>query len=226
MLGSGACVLSDCLAPSKQLIYGCHNHYLGDVWSSVCYMLANNLSVISRYTAGPGGQHDNVGSKIKEVCSVLEGGERIVLSDKLPNRRIGPQKAWGGQYASTRKYWQGGLLGSVCYQFDGRSDAKLKNLKPGALELFKTIVHNPRRLGSHVSLAECMNIATESIAFVGVCSGMSHLCHSVGVPMFIIGPIGHVKRFHGTKIYTHCVSMRDFIEKFTTWCKATGATQT
>ena len=38
-------------------------------------------------------------------------------------------------------------------------------------------------LGKHLSERECVYIAADNALFVGVDSGMSHLCHSVGVPI-------------------------------------------
>lgn len=51
-----------------------------------------------------------------------------------------------------------------------------------------------------MSTAQCAEIAATSDVFIGMDSGMSHLCHSVGIPMLLLNWMA-IDRFHPKKTF-------------------------
>ena len=74
-------------------------------------------------------------------------------------------------------------------------------------------------LGKHMSLEENINILCNSDLFMGIDSGMSHMAHSVDIPMFLQLHRGKLYRgrqleyFHPNKRYTPTKDINDMIDK-------------
>lgn len=103
----------------------------------------------------------------------------------------------------------------ICYQLDGRSYENQKNPPPGDIEKLTTFIPDYKftYIGLPYSVHDCINIAAQSDLFIGICSGMSHLVHSVGTPMFLIEYKYGLDRAHKRKKYTKCFGTDDCIEK-------------
>lgn len=117
-------------------------------------------------------------------------------------------------YLCTKTQWKPGLYNQICYQFDGRWKGGLKNPPPGDEEkIIKLIMPQVKkiRLGLPMELNQIIETAARSDLFVGIDSGMAHLCHSVGTPMFLIEYRWDLENGHKGKTFTKCFGTEDAI---------------
>lgn len=185
------------LAEPGEICSPCGTH-LGDCWSFVSYVLKYRIKTIS--------VNDHTERKIREIIPLLDSNHRPTI---VSNRK-GARSVWsfGHKYVRTKIHWTDRYYGKVCYQFDGRSSTQAKNLPRQKeftlIEAIEKLGSIPVKLGSELSLLECVQEAATSDLFVGVESGMSHLCHSVGVPTIIIpSSLGEdfIKKYHNNNEY-------------------------
>ncbi len=140
-----------------------------------------------------------------------------------PTETLSGFDVWACPFFPTWVQWdQRQAHTQVCYQFDGRSSADAKNPTPREHDLLVRALQQSGfeavRLGDHLSVAKCVDIAANSAFFVGVTSGMACLCHSVGVPMFLLEYQLPVVTTHRGKSYIHCQGTEDFLRhKMPTW---------
>ena len=106
-------------------------------------------------------------------------------------------------YAHTKVRWsRAKAKPQGCFQLESRryEDGKYGEIKPNynnpyrllsqeALEqiyaLFAALPYPMVHIGQHLGLAGSIKVASESRFFIGIDSGMSHLCHSIGVPVYL-----------------------------------------
>jgi len=97
---------------------------------------------------------------------------------------------------------------SVSYQLDGRSSAHIKNAPASeSVQLFNwadSAQVSMVRVGLPLSVKECADVIAQSTAFVGVCSGMSMLALSVGVPVFILEYDLKIDWWYGQNRFIKC----------------------
>jgi hypothetical protein len=101
--------------------------------------------------------------------------------------------------------WQNNKSKKVGYQFGkrGLADRRIQDPQDELLIIntLKEVGYEPIEMGGFLGNEACAKIASEVQFFVGTCSGMSHLCHSVGTPVHMITnlrtlervSVGHVK---------------------------------
>ena len=193
---------------TNRKLMGCHGPQLGDVWAAVNYAILNNCD-LSRYVH----RTHVIEKKIIEVQQLLKGGESIKIRNNVAKSCFNDGFLWKTPYVDTKIQWQKKNYGRICYQFDGRTFGKVKNLSKDDENLFFSQNYNAERLGGNHSLEECVEIAATSDVFVGVCSGMSHLRHSVGIPVYLVGH-KRLHRYHPGKKYTYCKDIPEFISKY------------
>lgn len=106
----------------------------------------------------------------------------------------------------------------ICYQLDSRSK-KDKQLQSGEKEkLIKAIESKGFKaieLGKMNSEKMNMTYASQCKLFVGICSGMSHLCHAVGCPVHVIineRSARRTKKYHRAHPTTFHHRAEDFIK--------------
>jgi ADP-heptose:LPS heptosyltransferase len=91
--------------------------------------------------------------------------------------------------------WTGEHDGTIAYAFEGRSGADQKN--PPAKDLYKLMTWpKMKRVGLPLTIAESAAILAKARLMVTICSGMSHICHSVKTPMIIIQYSQLVRPWH------------------------------
>lgn len=175
---------------------------LGDTWSFVSYALTNKIVLI-------GYDRPDLKKKYDEMLELFDSDHKPTMVDgKCTNIMT-----FGYKYLQTRRIWKPGYYNRICYQFDGRSSAHAKNPTKSELDfIFYTMKSTGAdliKLGNHLSLAECVEIMATSDLFLGVDSGMSHVCHSVGIPTYILRSRlsdGFIKYYHGDNKYTLCAA--------------------
>lgn len=125
----------------------------------------------------------------------------------------------------TKIRWIPGFYKRICYQFNGHWKGRQKN--PPAEDIPKLTSFLPFefiQLGRHQSLNEVVRIASESDLFVGVDSGMSHICASVGIPRFIVEYKLNIDAYQRRNPYIKCVGTNDAIAKITKYIEEKYAT--
>lgn len=131
-----------------------------------------------------------------------------LLAQAFPDRRPATIVPWG--YVFRRRFlpvrgslWQPNDSRHVVVQLTPRRTNGPKAFPPGdADKLIAGLLargYSVSELGLPLSISECISRAAASAFFVGVCSGMSHLCHSVGTPVNLIlnsQKIGQLRECH------------------------------
>jgi hypothetical protein len=111
------------------------------------------------------------------------------LRGSMPEHLLRWRVAFARLYCRTTARWHGAGSRRVAYQFVPGKEGT-KSCKPGQIEQFEPLVralgYTPVALGAHVGIAGSIKRAAGAELFVGVDSGMSHLCHSVGVPVHLL----------------------------------------
>lgn len=159
----------------------------------------------------------------KEILAELSYSYSIELTSLPATHHLSGFDVWATDYFPTKVRWKPSVAHRYCcYQFDGDSAALEKNPSSGDLMILLVWLQQcgfeAVGLGKHLSVAQCVEIASESAFFVGVDSGMSHLAHSVGVPMFLLQHQLPIVTSHRGKAYIHCDGVHDLLRnKFPTW---------
>lgn len=166
---------------------------LGDAWCIASWLLRRSEetgkpALISRHVPA---NRDYGADKFREIlpqcAAMMDSPGSIELVDW--NGQTTPIEGhWG--HARHRMHdpylrWWDGSDGTVCYQLDGHSGAEQKN--PPAKDLYQ-LMSFPKmvRVGLPLTLEESARELSRCRLFIGVCSGMSHVAHSVGCPMIVV----------------------------------------
>jgi hypothetical protein len=207
--------------PGIEIYQGINGPGLGNHWRTINYVLR-----LSEQDKQPKYYDDSRwGNKAKAIYEVLDSPGKIIFINKnkdIPGKRIiKVSERHNLPYCPTKTKWQPGPYHQICYQFDGRSERNLKNPQSTDIQRFQLIFKKFKlvKLGGRKTLQEEIEIAAKSDLFVGVCSGMSHLCHSVGIPMFLLKYLDKFDRWHAGNPYTCCLGMEDAIEKISNYLK-------
>ena len=202
-------------------IYQPWHNGLGDQWATINLLLklaevTGNKVFLSRLSNG-----QNLGELHDQIIPQLRAPTSLLLSSTEPgNTELDGFNVWATPFYPTRKVWDWKKKhGHYCYQFDGIS-APDKN--PSAAEQIKITdqilyQHHGLRLGKHYTVAQCVEYLAGASFFVGCDSGMSHIAHSVGVPVFLLQYGLPVVTCHRGKSYLLCEGADDFHAKLTRW---------
>lgn len=166
---------------------------LGDHWATVNYLITRSFvlreeMLLSRWQHGV-----DCAARFSEILSLIAGPERssVVLVDEPGLHEPDGFDVWAAPSWPTKKTWNPSDYEKwkFVYQLDGVSSADIKN---PTLEDEKEIVRRLNfhgrsvRLGKEMSLEKIVEEMATAELFVGVDSGMSHVAHSVGVPMILV----------------------------------------
>lgn len=204
---------------------------LGDHWATINYLITRSWMLkeeihLSRWQHG-----QDFKSRFDEILDLLDKPKhsRIVIVDEKGTHEPEGEDVWTSPYWPTKVRWEPGRDPRVCFQFDGISSAADKN--PSGLDAV-AIVHalvssgyEPIKLGKDRSLWDCAVALSRSQCFVGCDSGMSHLAHSVGVPIYLVEYKLPVITAHRNKNFIHCHGTVDLIYKLKTGLPPTGPHQ-
>ncbi|MDP2354557.1 MAG: FkbM family methyltransferase [Beijerinckiaceae bacterium] len=207
--------------PYSAGVYSPHHYSFGDQWASINFYL--NMSVVTQERIRLASIINNVDlhDLHRDILNELESPGQIELVRSEPSIRLNTYNVWQSSYFPTRTRWHAYRRHKyVAVQFDGESAKELKNASPEEAQMIQTFIERMCpgftlvRLGKPLSVKKCVEIAANSAFFVGVDSGMSHLCHSVGVPIFLLEYRLPVHTTHGGKAYTLCRGFGDFTVHF------------
>ncbi|MPZ37431.1 MAG: glycosyltransferase [Rhizobiales bacterium] len=217
---AGNAIRSDVIRPSEE-VYSPHNFSFGDQWATINFYL--NMSVMKRQRIRLASVLNGVSLHRlhKEILDVLDSPGEIELTLAEPTVGVDGYNVWNAPYFPTKNRWDASRRHKyVCMQFDGQSFGQVKNPTLEEERLIRRFLQDrchglaPMILGKHLSVQECVDIATDSALFVGVDSGMSHLCHSVGVPIFLLEYSLPTVTAHNGKTHILCKGYDDFASRF------------
>lgn len=198
------------------MIFGLASDYFGDSLASINYCL--HLSVVGGSPVKLHCRADQQ-STFEEILSVINSPGKVILTAEEPTKMLSSMAVWHLPFWPTYRQWDfHEKHSSIVVQFDGRSAPnklataaeeqeimnQIKDRFPG-----KRIV----RIGKELGLRASIEVACDSVFFVGICSGMSHLMHSVGCPVFLL-EFGLPLAFcHSGKAYWRCDGVGGFINQ-------------
>jgi FkbM family methyltransferase len=217
-------------------------HEFGDTWAFLSRVVelalesGHAFQVATRTHASAPSQS----AMMTEMLAAMDTCDaRIALVD-APG--TGPLPGEGGEfsvwfhaqpYRPTRVRWSPSKAGPrVCVQLESRlvRDGAIAEPKgnwsneyrllpphwvPAIRSLLESLGLEVVELDKRLSVDECVEHASRAALFVGIDSGMSHLCHSVGVPVAMYGGHGHLpsgepysnRGAHRGKVYDEFVSL-------------------
>jgi hypothetical protein len=160
----------------------------------------------------------------REIIEVLDDPFPLSLDTSKPIDLVYVPDCWPWHFhhhVRTKFRWKGWRQGRsrrIAYQFDAMSNADRKTPSPAEHEQLLNFApgYEMVRLGKHLSVRQCVETAADCDLFVGVDSGMIHLCYAIGVPVFLLCyQMDHLVLFkwHGSNHAIHCLGAQDFIYK-------------
>lgn len=210
------------------LVYETQSTHLGDCWASVNWALAESERIgktirLSEYS-DPGGfiasgeSLGYVGKMIREMEAILDHHGSIEVVRELAQRKIDSDSALGSQYLPIRGGWKGRRSKHVACQL-GAGGSPQQNLGPHEGGRIAMALHQhgftPVKLGKPSSIAESVEAMRECCMFVGIDSGMSHIAHSMGLPVHILKanvPVSWIRWIHGNKAFNLHPTVQHFID--------------
>lgn len=174
---------------SNEEVWGFPFCGLGDSWSIVSYLLKLPIEIItcSRWC----GTGNDLVDIIPLITSLLDTSKTFNIVDVKTKTFPNLLDCYKSNYCSSKEKWVGSNSNMICYQFDGLSDSKRKNLLPqDEIRLLKFLLdlgYTTVNIGGHKPLSQVIHTMANSAAFIGVPSGMSHVASSIiGLPNIII----------------------------------------
>lgn len=193
------------------MIYGCWDDHLGDVWAFTSWCIKRDISVVSTTTE----TGKNIRGKLEEIMPLFLAKCPFELVDEPATDFVSQWDAWNDRYMTAVRRWENpGKI--ITYQFDGRLHADKKVPPEEDLLEIKAAMSSStlrvEKLGGDKTLEDCVNLLAESVVFVGVDSGFSHLAHSVGVPIILIEHELDITPYHRGNPYRKTNSVEETVE--------------
>jgi hypothetical protein len=142
--------------------------------------------------------------KTKESLKLLIPSVPYTVSSDSPSLiRGGDMKKrfreiYSWRFFPTFQTWEPNNNKFVAYQFGhgGQTDRQVQNKEDEKLilETLKNKGYTPIELGGFLTNSGCIENAIKCEFFVGTCSGMSHLCHAIGLPCHILTNLRSLER--------------------------------
>lgn len=202
---------------------------LGDNWymlNKVLHFRQNDEEpiLISRFNRPERNKRLDVMPRLRELLPLIDapGIERVQIVNARPKTfGIGfMDTPWDEPYFPTKEVWkkQNADTKTICYQFDG-CNMKAKGGLPSRHflnELFKQLHKRGYKLiyvGAPLPLAIIVRYLATCKCFLGMCSGITHLAHSVGTPRCLVQSGGHdITGHHSNKEYTLVENVDDMLK--------------
>lgn len=193
------------LEPYADKVFAPYTACLGDNWalvSALCRMSAVLCNEVLLSTYSCAGAHmapgvppagPNIRPLLDEIVDALDIGRAHVALLDVPGNvmlRYGCED-YRGEYLPTKRRWRPAKYNRICYQLtnnqlpENNSRCLRKPFYDHLMEWIGSFPGEKVRIGLPMSVKQCVDAAATSDLFIGMDSGMSHLCHSVGLPMFL-----------------------------------------
>lgn len=225
------------LAASRPLVYRVIAPGFGDCWAvaSLFSTLASfGRRILLAHDGGTLdaripeiGRHLRVGFTAESTCNVPDvliapthDMQTISAStDPPPRYGVVVAELFRVPYQRTRLRWRPNASSRIACHFTARrrgpsesDEVDLSAFRRQAVSCGYTLVE----LGAHLSIDQNIVVASESLMFVGIDSGLSHLAHSVGVPVHLIRnhlPLHHLRSTHFAQKYSVYGNLADLMKK-------------
>lgn len=199
-------------------IYRLWNFGFGDHWASMSLLAhMGTLRAVPQQVSCMQHGH-NFRKRLEEINSVWNWQCLPKIVDQEPDTDLDGFDVWACPPVPTTVSWSHLAfrmpIQYAVYQFDGVSTPG-KN--PSAEDQQRILQHlrdqglHVTQLGKHMSVDECVRACAGAVLFVGSCSGMSHLAHSVGVPVYLLEYELPVITCHRQKQFVICKGAEHFI---------------
>ncbi len=197
------------------------NENFGDQWATLSLMARRAVGTGERVRLSRWQHGTNLGPLHDSIRAVMQP-MNVESVDAKGDTTLDGFDVWACDPWPTWKRWDWTARSPYAvYQFDGLSTPELKNPPLSDIpKLTHTVLasgHEIRAMGKNVGVARSVELAAGAAFFVGVDSGMSHLCHSVGVPIFLLQYQLGVVTCHRGKAYRLCEGADDFTDKLSRW---------
>jgi 2-polyprenyl-3-methyl-5-hydroxy-6-metoxy-1,4-benzoquinol methylase len=199
-------------------IYGKVKSHFGNLWAFASMLV--HKSRTSKETVFVSNKMIRA-KVVKDILNVLDTTDAsIEWVDEMYSEG---QRKYGTRrhkydYVNTKVRWKNKRHNRICYQLHtdtkGRDEKKIDNAE--IEEILSKMPFECVKLGHPLSMEEDIKIASESDLFIGIDSGMAHLCHSVGVPVFL-KDWRLLRRCHPKKEYVPFDSVDDIVSKVNTF---------
>lgn len=194
----------------------------GDMWAAVNYLLQKSAAekrqlLVSRYAGfKKGADHWQT---LIDMLALIDAptGADVQVADDIANKQMA-MDCFPGRHLPARVRWTPNKSRVFAIQFDGKSSADKKCPHPSAIRRFndwaalRGIRLIPVGLPMHMN--ESARILSRAELFFGVCSGMSHLAHSVGTPCHLVEYEMKVAWWHGKNDFTVHQGMDAFMRMY------------
>lgn len=207
------------LDPTKEIIVAPYNHCFGDCWAVLNHAIrksiikqktvwvSENVCAGTHMVPGLPSRGEYVGKLLHEQLDELEAPPTsdVRISDKtvIEPRKITVEE-FVHPYFPTKHKWKPGPYGRICIQTDNSQTPEncARSFKHHERQALYTWLEGKNYviLGKPYSTSQCAEIAATSDLFIGMDSGMSHLCHSVGIPVLMLNWVA-LDRFHPNKVF-------------------------
>lgn len=204
------------------VIFSPWNTGLGDQFATINLMLrlasrSPERIYLSRLQNG-----QDLGPLHDEIRSLLACNAPLDSVQEPGNTPLSGYDVWRCDYYPTRLQWKSSNRHRhIVYCFESASSIELKD-PPGhdRAAIMATILDTglpSYRIGKHLGLTKSAELAAGAAFFVGVDSGPSHVCHSIGLPMFLLEYKLGLETCHRGRAYTRCEGAEDFRIKLGRW---------
>ncbi len=169
---------------------------LGDCWTLVNYLLTRSAAgkfpaVVSRgFEPKPESMYVAY-DLMERIAALMDSTGSFVFTHSEGTTITDQSKIWGPPHGDPRlplkaqHRWDGGSSGRIALQLDGRSGAVAKNPPAADLARFHALPKTVA-MGLPMTLEESIAVMRTCRFMIGVCSGMSHVAHAVGIPLIIV----------------------------------------
>ncbi len=187
--------------------------HLGDVWASLSYYhrLSSEQQRVILLASSP---------TVSEAYGLLDAPGHVFLTDSPATEPpVSYDTIYRLPYFPTKKVWHPSDSKVVCYQFDGRHKAEIKNPTPAQILRFVRRLRvaglTPLDIGNKFLIEQGIEALAGAGCFVGINSGWTEVVASVGTPMHMVvngSDTGWLNiQFKYRKRYRFCPTLDDVL---------------
>lgn len=207
---------------SHHPIYQLWNGGLGDHWASINLLgrIAESQRTAVHFESKP----EHRGRHVQIFGELNLEGYNVVPVHMAATKGLDGFDVWAAQYFKTRRQWcHVTVEPMVCVHFDGESSAADKNPDRFDQRLVEQwcagVKMEPVYLTGKLDIHTIVSLLSRCALFVGCDSGMSHIAHSVGCPVYLLEYNLPVVTCHRHKNYVLCRGAGEFAHQATNWVR-------
>lgn len=169
---------------------------LGEIWAMANFLITEATKKPIKVTNS---------TRLNEIFELLDADcLNIQYTETRGAKHISP---WGCHYYPTKQKWEEHPpTKKICCHFEANT---VDTPPKWDIDEFRETMKDYEiiEIQKDLSISECIQIAIGCDLFIGVSSGIAHVMHSVGIPMYLVTYEWDIRRFHENKSYVFCRSM-------------------